>query len=201
MSTAISLKYPDNVIGMHLNYIPGNYHPVLAENETLMPEEIEYLKSEDDWYLREGGYSLQQRTKPLTLSYGLNDSPIGLCSWIIEKMFSWSDSNGNIESVFTKDELLSNVMLYWVTETIHSSIRLYNENSKVQLNLGAGNYIKIPVGIARFRFEEPFPPRKFIERGFNIRYWSEFTEGGHFPSIEKPDLLANDIIRFFKTCI
>jgi pimeloyl-ACP methyl ester carboxylesterase len=111
VSTAISLKYPDNVVGMHLNYIPGNFHPVLAENEALTPEESEYLKSEDDWYQREGGYSLQQRTKPLTLSYGLNDSPIGLCSWIIEKMFSWSDCKGSIESVFTKIELLSNVML------------------------------------------------------------------------------------------
>jgi pimeloyl-ACP methyl ester carboxylesterase len=197
VSAFISLKYPENVIGMHLNYIPGNYHPELADGEVLTAEENDYLKSEDEWYFREGGYSLQQNTKPLTLAYGLNDSPIGLCAWIVEKMYGWAECKGNIENVFTKDELLSNVMLYWVTETIHSSIRLYGENKKVPLKLGKNSFINIPVGIARFRFEEPFPPRKFIERGFNIQHWSDFPEGGHFPAMEKPELLAGDIYNFF----
>jgi pimeloyl-ACP methyl ester carboxylesterase len=197
VSSYISLKYPDNVYGMHLNYIPGNYHPELMDGELFTEEEINYLKSEDDWYSREGGYSLQQRTRPLTLAYGLSDSPVGLCAWIIEKMYGWADCKGNIENVFTKDELLSNVMLYWVTETIHSSIRLYNENKKVPLKLGKDAIINIPVGIARFHFEEPFPPRKFIERGFNIQHWSDFPEGGHFPAIEKPEILAGDICEFF----
>ena len=183
--------------GMHLNYIPGNYHPELADGELFTEEEVNYLKSEDDWYLREGGYSLQQNTRPLTLAYGLNDSPIGLCAWIVEKMYGWADCKGNIENVFTKDELLSNVMLYWVTETIHSSVRLYGENKKAPLKLGKDSFINIPVGIARFRFEEPFPPRKYIERGFNIQHWSDFPEGGHFPAIEKPEILAEDICEFF----
>jgi pimeloyl-ACP methyl ester carboxylesterase len=197
VSSFISLKYPNHVIGMHLNYIPGNYHPVLSDGEVLTDEENDYLKSEDEWYFREGGYSLQQNTKPLTLAYGLNDSPIGLCAWIIEKMYGWAECKGNIENVFTKDELLSNVMLYWITETIHSSVRLYNENRKSSLSLGKDSFINIPVGIARFRFEEPFPPRKFIERGFNIQHWSDFHEGGHFPAMEKPEILAGDIYNFF----
>jgi pimeloyl-ACP methyl ester carboxylesterase len=197
VSSFISLKYPNHVIGMHLNYIPGNYHPELADGERLTAEENNYLKSEDEWYFREGGYSLQQNTKPLTLAYGLNDSPIGLCAWIVEKMYGWAECKGNIENVFTKDELLSNVMLYWITETIHSSTRLYNENRKSLLNLGKDLFIKIPVGIARFRFEEPFPPRKFIERGFNIQHWSDFPDGGHFPAMEKPEILAEDIYSFF----
>lgn len=201
VSAFISLKYPDNVIGMHLNYIPGNYHPELADREELTEEEKSYIKSEDDWYLKEGGYSLQQNTKPLTLAYGLNDSPIGLCAWIIEKMYGWADCKGNIESVFTKDELLSNVTLYWVTETIHSSIRLYNENRKSPLRLGKKSYINIPVGIARFQFEEPFPPRKYIERGFNIQHWSDFSEGGHFPAMEKPELLVKDVSNFFSKIV
>jgi len=198
VSSFISLKYPDNVIGMHLNYIPGNYYPELADGESFTEEEFSYLKSEEEWYLREGGYSLQQNTRPLTLSYGLNDSPVGLCAWIVEKMYGWADCKGNIENVFTKDELLSNVMLYWVTETIHSSVRLYVENKKAPLKLGKDSFIDVPVGIARFRFEEPFPPRRYIERGFNIQHWSDFPEGGHFPGIEKPELLAEDIRNFFR---
>lgn len=197
VSAAVALKYPEHVIGMHLNYIPGNYHPELETDDSFTEEEAQYLRSEDEWYFREGGYSLQQRTKPLTLAYGLSDSPLGLCAWIVEKMYGWAECNGNIESVFTKDELLSNVTLYWITETIHSSIRLYNENSKSPMKLGKNSFIDIPVGIARFRYEEPFPPRKFIERGFNIQHWSEFPEGGHFPAMEKPELLAKDVHEFF----
>lgn len=197
VSTAISMKYPEHVTGMHLNYIPGNYVPVLEDKEEFTKEENDYLDSEEEWYSREGGYSLEQNTKPLTLAYGLNDSPMGLCAWIIEKMYGWSEPKGYIGYVFTKDELLSNVTLYWVTETIHSSIRLYNENSKNPLITGKDTYINVPTAIARFRYEEPFPPRKFIERGYNIRQWSEFAEGGHFPALEKPELLAADIISFF----
>ena len=197
VSTALAMKYPENVTGLHLNYIPGNYVPVLEENEEFTKEESDYLDAEEEWYSREGCYSLEQNTKPLTLAYGLNDSPVGLCAWIVEKMYGWAECNGYIGSVFSKDELLSNVTLYWITETIHSSIRLYNENSKNPLIIGKESYIKIPVGIAHFRYESPFPPRNFIERGFNIQHWSDFPSGGHFPAIEKPELLAEDIRTFF----
>lgn len=198
VSTAIALKYPESVIGIHLNYIPGNYVPKLEENEEFTREENDYLDSEEEWYMKEGGYSLQQNTKPLTLAYGLNDSPAGLCAWIVEKMYSWAECNGYIGSVFSKDELLSNVTLYWITETIHSSIRLYNENSKNPLVIEKDNTIKTPTGIAHFRYEEPFPPRLFIERGYNIQQWTDFPSGGHFPAMEKPELLAEDITSFFK---
>jgi pimeloyl-ACP methyl ester carboxylesterase len=199
VSTAIAMKYPEHIIGVHLNYIPGNYVPLMEEKEEFTPEENEYLDLEEQWYLREGGYSLEQNTKPLTLAYGLNDSPMGLCAWIVEKMYGWAECNGYIGNVYSMDELLSNVMLYWATETIHSSMRLYNENSKNPLVLGKETYIKVPTGIAHFRAEDPFPPRKFIERGYNIQHWSEFPVGGHFPAMEKPDLLAQDIISFFSS--
>jgi hypothetical protein len=173
----------------------------LGENEEFTKEENDYLDSEEQWYSREGGYSLEQNTKPLTLSYGLNDSPMGLCAWIVEKMFGWSQNRGYIGNVFTKDELLSNVTLYWITETIHSSVRLYNENSKNPLIIGKESFINTPTGIAHFMYEDPFPPRKFIERGFNIQHWSEFPEGGHFPAMEKPEVLAEDIIKFFRSLV
>lgn len=199
VSAFMSLKYPEHVIGMHLNYIPGNYQPELLAGEVFTKEENEYLESEREWFAREGGYSHQQSTKPLTLAYGLNDSPIGLCGWIVEKMVGWAGHEGNPEKIFSKEELLSNVTLYWVTQTIHSSIRMYVEKRYVPLRLGTKERIEVPVGIAQFRFEEPFPPRKFIERGFNIQHWSDFSEGGHFPALEKPELLATDIISFFSS--
>jgi pimeloyl-ACP methyl ester carboxylesterase len=197
VSSALSMKYPEHITGMHLNYIPGNYVPLLEENEEFTKEENDYLDVEEEWYSREGGYSLQQNTKPLTLAYGLNDSPIGLCAWIVEKMYGWANCRGYVGNVFSKDELLSNVTLYWLTETIHSSIRLYSENKTNPLIIGKDSFINTPTAIAHFRYEEPFPPRKFIERGYNIQQWSEFPDGGHFPAVEKPELLAEDIVEFF----
>jgi pimeloyl-ACP methyl ester carboxylesterase len=198
VSTAIARKYPENLIGMHLNYIPGNYTPDL-DYDFLSQEEKDYLTLTDEWYFKEGGYSLQQKTKPITLAYGLNDSPIGLCAWIVEKMLNWADYQENIEAVFSKNELLANVTLYWLTETIHSSIRLYGENSIYPIKLGKDEFITTPVGIARFKYEEPFPPRHFIERGFkNIQHWTNFPDGGHFAALEKPLELTNDIKDFFR---
>ena len=198
ISTALALKHPENVLGLHLNYIPGSYLPFLSEDENFTEEEIKFQKGSDEWYRTEGAYAHQHRTKPLTLALGLNDSPVGLCAWIVEKFYGWSDCNGNIETIFTKDELLANVSLYWFTETIHSSIRLYNENSQVPLHFKKNDFINIPVGIARFHKEEPFPPRKFIERGYNIQHWTDIPKGGHFAAMEQPSLLANDIKEFAK---
>ena len=198
ISTALALKHPEDVLGLHLNYIPGSYFPFLSETEKLTEEEILFQKNAEDWYKKEGAYSHQHRPKPLTLAYALNDSPIGLCAWIVEKFYGWSDCNGNIESIFTKDELLSNVSLYWYTETIHSSIRLYNENAQVPMHFSKNDFVNTPTGIARFHKEEPFPPRKFIERGYNIQHWTDFPKGGHFAAMEQPALLAKDIIEFTK---
>ena len=196
VSTALALKHPENLLGLHLNYIHSSYFPFLPQGEKLTKEEIQFQKSAEDWSIIEGGYSHQQRTKPLTLAYGLNDSPVGLCAWIVEKLYGWSDCNGNIESVFTKDEILSNVSLFWFTETIHSSIRLYNETIQAPLHFLKDDFVNTPTGIAKFYKEEPFPPRKFIERGYNIQHWTDFPIGGHFAAMEQPVLLANDIKQF-----
>jgi pimeloyl-ACP methyl ester carboxylesterase len=196
ISTALALKYPGNLLGLHLNYIPGSYFPFLAETEKFTEEEILSQKKAEAWSAAEGAYSHQHRTKPLTLAYGLNDSPVGLCAWIVEKFYGWSDCNGDIETVFTKDELLANVSLYWFTGTIHSSIRLYNENSKAPLRFTKNDFVNTPTAIARFHKEEPFPARKFIERGYNIQHWTDIPKGGHFAAMEQPALLANDIIQF-----
>lgn len=193
ISTALGLLHTERLLGIHLNYIPGSYRIYNLEDKNPTEEELTFLDKADEWYNQEGGYAHQQRTKPLTLAYGLTDSPIGLCAWIAEKMITWADNKGN---VFTKDELLANVTLYWVTETLHSSIRLYNENSKRPFIFTEKEFIKVPVGIAHFPLEEPFPPRRYIERGYNIIHWTEMPAGGHFAALEQPQLLANDLFDF-----
>ena len=198
ISTWLALKYPANIIGLHLNYISGSYKPFLKEGESLTEEVLEFQRLTKDWSAKEGAYAYQQSTKPITLAYGLNDSPIGLCAWIIEKFNSWSDNKDNVENVFSKDELLANVTLYWVTQTIHSSIRIYNENILHPLLFGENDFVSAPVAFVKFPKELPTPPRSYVEKGFNIQHWTEMVEGGHFASMEQPYLLAKDIREFFR---
>ncbi|HSD62214.1 MAG TPA: alpha/beta hydrolase, partial [Ignavibacteriaceae bacterium] len=124
-------------------------------------------------------------------------SPAGLCAWIIEKFYSWSDCKGDLESIFSKDELLANVSLYWLTETINSSIRLYGESRNAPLHFGKTDFVKVPTAVARFPKEDPFPPREYVERGFNVVRWTVMPAGGHFAAMEQPELLSKDIIDFF----
>ena len=197
ISTWLSLKYPANVIGLHLNYISGSYRPFLAEGEQLSDEVVAFQKTAAEWSAGEGAYAYLHATKPLTAAYGLNDSPAGLCAWITEKFNGWSDNHGNIENAFGKDELLANVTLYWVTQTIHSSMRIYHENNKKPLVFTKDDFVKVPVGFASFPKELPTPPRSYIEKGFNICHWTEMPAGGHFAAVEQPMLLAKDIRDFF----
>ena len=198
ITTVMALKYPQHLIGIHLNYIPGSYRPYLDSQENLSGEELQFEKDAGEWSAREGAYSHQHKTKPQTLSYALNDSPVGLAAWLVEKYYGWADCKGNIESCFTKDELLANITLYWLTHTIHSAIRLYYENSRVPLHFLKDEFIWVPVGVARFPLEEPFPPRSLIERGYNVQHWTDMAVGGHFAAMEQPALLADDIRAFAK---
>ena len=123
-----------------------------------------YNEERDAWQDAEGGYNHIQGTKPQTLSYGLNDSPVGLCAWIVEKWRSWSDCDGEVEKRFTKDELLTNVMVYWVTQSIGSSCRLYYESRRTPWYLEEGENIQVPCAVAIFPRELFHPPREFAQR-------------------------------------
>lgn len=201
ISTWLSLKYPGNLSGLHLNFISGSYKPYMKEGEQIPGEVLKFKNDLEKWSNTEGAYSHIHATRPITLAYGLNDSPVGLCAWIIEKFNSWSDNNGDIENVFTKDELLGNVTLYWLTQSIHSSIRIYYENSKMPLAFKENDFVKVPVAFAKFPKELPTPPRSYIEKGFNIQRWTEMPSGGHFAAMEQPELLATDIRSFFRQII
>jgi hypothetical protein len=137
-------------------------------------------------------------TKPQTLAYGLNDSPVGLASWIVEKFRAWSDCDGEIERCFSKDELLTNLMIYWATETIGSSIRLYAEDGQLAPALQAGQFIEVPAGVAIFPKEMALPPRALGERYLRVQRWTEMPRGGHFSALEEPELLVEEMRAFYR---
>jgi pimeloyl-ACP methyl ester carboxylesterase len=198
VSTILGLRQADHVLGIHLNYIPGSYKPALGAGSKLTEAEQAFLKDEERWYDEWGAYAHIQRTTPQTVAYGLNDSPAALAAWILEKFRDWADCDGDLERRFTKDELLCNVTLYWMTETIHSSCRLYREASQAPLHFAKGDYVHVPCGVAFFPKEAPFPPRTWVERGYNIQRWTDMPSGGHFAAAEEPELLVKDVREFFR---
>jgi pimeloyl-ACP methyl ester carboxylesterase len=198
VSTWLARRRPESVAGLHLNYVPGSYRPWVEDPSTLTREEQAFLASKQDWSQEEGAYGHLQATRPGTLGIGLTDSPAGLAAWILEKIRAWSDCEGEVESCIPLDELLANVTLYWVTNTAASSIRLYRESALTPLQFGPDERIRVPCGFAVFPKEAPFPPRRWVERGYDVRHWTEMPRGGHFPAWEQPELLARDIRAFFR---
>jgi len=189
--------YAPNLYGIHLNMIAMG--PAEGRNAPeLTPEEKTFLASAEKFRTHETGYQWIQGTKPQTLAYGLTDSPAGLAAWITEKFRTWSDCNGNLESRFTRDQLLTNIMIYWVSGTINSSTRLYYESRHHPWRLKPGTRIETPTGVAMFPGELVRPPRHWAERVYNIRRWTEMPRGGHFAAMEEPKLLAEDIRTYFR---
>jgi pimeloyl-ACP methyl ester carboxylesterase len=198
VTTLLGLRHPDRAIAIHLNYIPGSYRPWIDAGEPPTPEERASVAAALAWYERDGAYAHLQRTRPQTPAIALNDSPAGLAAWILEKFHEWADCNGDLLTRFTRDELLSNVTLYWLTQTIASSFRLYMEGRLAPLQFGEGELVTVPTGVARFPKEDPFPIRSWVERGYNVQRWTEMPSGGHFAAAEEPELLAEDIRAFFR---
>jgi pimeloyl-ACP methyl ester carboxylesterase len=163
------------------------------------PSEAEkaYLERQERWGRDEWAYGQMQETRPQTLAFGLNDSPAGLAAWIVEKYRAWSDCGGDVESVFSKDELLINITIYWATGTIASSFRPYWD-FRHNPNALPWKPVKVPCGIAIFPKDIETPPREFAERTYNVQHWTEMPRGGHFPGLEQPGLLADDIRTFFR---
>lgn len=191
----LALAHPDLLLGIHLTYLgSASLH---SEQPDLSEAEKHYLDAVQQWSMQEGAYSRIQSTKPQTLAYGLNDSPIGLAAWIIEKFRTWSDCDGEVERRFSKDELLTNIMMYWITETIPSSVRTYYENTHASSPLKPGQHIEVPAGVALFPKEISLPPREWAERSLRVQRWTEMPRGGHFAAMEEPELLAEELRAFF----
>jgi microsomal epoxide hydrolase len=196
ITARLGYAHPDKLAGIHLNMLPVAPHP--AERADLSEAETAFIKEADVFRREETGYQWIQGTKPQTLSYGLTDSPVGLAAWIVEKFHTWTDSGGNIENRVAKDDLLTNIMIYWVTNSINSSFYLYYQLRHHPWRLGRGEKITVPTAIASFPEEILRPPREWAERIFNVRQWTPMPSGGHFAALEEPDRLVEDIRTFFR---
>ena len=204
VSTALATAFPDRVCGIHLNMLIAA-RPPAGDVAQLTAAEHQLIERFEQFRKDETGYMQIQGTKPQTLAYGLNDSPAGLAAWIVEKFRRWSDCAGDVERRFSKDRLLTNITLYWVTETINSSMRLYYEtmhNPALGADRSGGSStvfkVTVPTAAAIFPAEIYSPPRHWAERTYNITRWTEMPAGGHFAAMEEPALLVDDIRAFFR---
>jgi pimeloyl-ACP methyl ester carboxylesterase len=196
----MAIKYPDRLEGIHLTDVPW-YHLMAMPAKDLTDAEKKYMERGQQWSKTGGSYAFIQSTKPQSLAYGFNDSPAGLAGWIIEKFHGWSDCNGNLENCFTKDELLTNLMIYWSTQTMNSAMRLYYEAGKLMPELMKRKHKRpeVPAAVTMFPHDLVSAPREFAERIFNVRQWTESPKGGHFTAMEQPEMVATDIRKFGKT--
>ncbi|KQX22634.1 MULTISPECIES: epoxide hydrolase family protein [unclassified Sphingomonas] len=195
-------KYADRLIGVHLTtmfpldmFAGGEVEPLHGEGEE------SWAQKNADFFTHESGYFQIQATKPQTLAYAMQDSPVGLCAWLVEKRRTWGHTRGEIESRFSKDDMLTTVMLYWVTDSFGTSARYYYEAVH---NLWAPSHdrrpvVEAPTGIAVFLEELVLQPRRWAERYYNLKQWTIYSEGGHFAAFEEPATVVEDIRRFFRS--
>ena len=195
ISRLLAINDASHVAGLHLNFCTAGAPPGSDPNAGVPAAELERTRARQAFMANERGYSEIQGTKPQTLGYGLNDSPAGLAAWIVEKFRTWCDCDGDVEKKFTKDELLTNVTIYWATQTIASSARLYYESRRAT---GTQARVEVPTGCALFPQEITVPPRRWVEARYNLRRWTEMPRGGHFAALEQPELLVGDIREFFR---
>ncbi len=192
VSQQLALAHSGLLIGLHHS---GTNPYVGQVPDNLTKAEQEFVANAQRWNQQEMAYAMEHSSKPQTLAYGLNDSPAGLAAWILEKFRAWSDCDGNIEKCFTKDELLTNLTIYWATRTINSSIRLYYETAR---NPGNWGRVELPTGMLMSP-KDLFPtPREWVERSYRVNRWTEIPHGGHFLEWEEPEQVAEDIRAFFR---
>ena len=194
ITTRLAVIDEPHVVGLHTNMPIA---PAPEKPGGLTGEEAQRLKQFEEHMARETGYARIQGTKPQTVGLALNDSPAGLLGWIVEKFRAWSDCGGDVESVFSRDDLIANVMIYWVTQTAASAARFYFENYLPGMDAPDAQRVSVPTGVARFPKELVLMPRAWLERRYNIVHWTEKDRGGHFAAMEQPELFAEDVTKFF----
>ena len=186
----------EHLIGLHSNMCVANAPTGPNPNEGVPETDLKRVQAAQARSANELGYFQIQSTRPMTVGYGLNDSPAGLAAWIVEKFRAWSDSDGNVEKKFAKDDLLTNVMIYWVTESGPSSVRIYFEN---RVDPGLPGRVEVPFACARFPREMlAVVPTKWIEAQYNLQQLTDMPRGGHFAALEEPQLLVDDVRKFFR---
>ncbi len=197
ITTNLAACDAEHLSGIHLNMAMALPPP---EGEEGLSDADKAILAHTAEYDNTGsGYFKIQSTKPQTLGFGLNDSPAGLAAWIAEKFHGWMDCDGEIENIISKDQLLTNITLYWVTQTITSSTRLYYETTKLPRLAILFNRIEVPVGVLSVPKEILRYPRKWVERHYNVTHWTERDKGGHFLALEQPEVFVDDVRKFFRS--
>jgi len=192
VSRFLALDHPDRVVAVHRT--DGGIPIYTGDPADLAPEEREFIAGAQAWGAGEGAYAAMHRTKPLTAAVGLTDSPAGLAAWIVEKLHAWSD--GGV-GAFTKDEILTNLTIYWLTGTIGSSMRMYRANAAVPPAQHARR-VEVPSGFSIFPHDLVRPPRAWLDRTANTVRVTEPARGGHFAPFEEPELYAQELREFFR---
>jgi pimeloyl-ACP methyl ester carboxylesterase len=189
----LALAQPDRLVALHLS----GTNPYLASvPDDLSDAEKEFVAAAEHWNQTEMAYAMEHASKPQTLAHALNDSPAGLASWVLEKFRAWSDCGGDLDAVYDRDDLLTNLTVYWATQTIGSSMRLYYET--VRSTGARWGRVEVPTGMA-MSGADMFPtPRAWVERSYNVVHWTDLPRGGHFLEWEVPDLVATDVRAFFR---
>jgi pimeloyl-ACP methyl ester carboxylesterase len=195
VSRYLALDHPERVVAVHRT--DAGVPLYAGDPRDLTAPEREWIAAGAAWGAAEGAYGAMHRTKPQTAAFGLTDSPAGLAAWIVEKLRAWSDCGGELERSYTKDEILTNVMIYWLTGTIGSSMRMYHANGAIppaQLM----RRVPVPSGFSLFPGDIVRPPRAWLERMANTVYVTEPPRGGHFAPFEEPELYAEELRAFFR---
>jgi pimeloyl-ACP methyl ester carboxylesterase len=195
VSRYLALDNPDRVVAVHRT--DAGVPVFTGDPASLTPEEHARIRQAADWAATEGAYAAMHRTKPQTAAVGLNDSPAGLAAWIVEKLRAWSDCGGDVERSYTKDEILTNVMIYWLTGTIGSSMRMYQANGAIPPEQLARR-VEVPSGFSQFPGDISRSPRAWLDRTANTVRVTEPARGGHFAAFEEPELFAEELREFFR---
>lgn len=195
----LAVKYPDRVTAIHLT---DTGYPIGAEDMSNASGELKkFLADCQRWWMTEGAYIMMHSSKPQTLAYSLQDSPVGLAAWVTEKFFAWSDNKGDLENSFTRDQLLTHIMIYWVTGTIGSAIYTYAENARAVFMQPGGPKppakVTAPTAVASFPKDAVPVVRDWAEMNVNVQQFTQMPAGGHFGAWEEPALYSRDISTFF----
>ena len=191
----LAIDHPESVIGIHVTDL--GWHATNVEPESLDRAERKYVDAIRKRFMADGAYAMVQSTRPRSLAVELNDSPIGLASWLVDRFHAWTD--GDLDERVSKDVVLTNIMLHWISQTIGASIFNYYADARSP-SLSAKDHVDRPVAVALFPKDiGGVPPRSFAERTLNVVRWTEMPRGGHFAPLEEPQLYANDILAFVHT--
>ena len=197
VAAQLALKHPGAVRGIHISAVADP--PLTSASPPLSEAENAYRSQAARWEAEEGAYEHVHYTRPQTLAFALADSPVGLASWITEKFHGWTDHGGDLLEVFPADTLIDNLMVYWATGTIGSSMRSYYEHSRFRSALRPGERVAVPTAVCMWPKDLVVAPREWAERLYNVQRYTMQVRGGHFPAWEAPEAYASDLQLFART--